>query len=443
MEEPLTYKICIDIPKPAARILSVLNQAGYEAYVVGGCVRDSLLGRKPQDWDITTSAAPGRVKSLFGRTIDTGIDHGTVTVMMHGRGYEVTTYRIDGEYEDGRHPKKVSFTGDLSEDLRRRDFTVNAMAYHPDTGVVDMFGGLEDMRSRLIRCVGDAGERFGEDALRMLRAVRFSAELGFDIEEKTKKAIARQAGDLSRISAERIRSELVRITDSPSPGYMRTACDLGITAVVMPEYDAMRAAGAEDHTLRAMENAEADTVLRWSMMMHDFGKAVTGKVSDDGTVTYPGHADAGADIADKVMRRLKFDNDTRLRTVRLIRWHSYRYDADFKDVRRALNRIGPDIFEDSLKVFRADAMAGDPEFTAERLGRISETEDIYHEIIGQGQCFDAAGLRISGRDLIDAGIRQGPDIGRILRELTEAVIDDQSLNDRETLLKLALDMDKN
>ena len=225
----------INIPQKAAQILKTLNAAGYEAYVVGGCVRDSILNRVPGDWDITTSALPEQVKELFHRTVDTGIQHGTVTVMMDKEGFEVTTYRVDGEYHDGRHPDAVTFTRSLEEDLKRRDFTINAMAYHPEHGLVDLFGGMKDIDGKIIRCVGDPVERFTEDALRMLRAVRFSAQLGFTVEENTKAALARMSGNLEHVSAERIQTELVKLLVSDHPDYLRTAWETGLTREFLPE----------------------------------------------------------------------------------------------------------------------------------------------------------------------------------------------------------------
>ncbi|MBR0153830.1 MAG: CCA tRNA nucleotidyltransferase, partial [Lachnospiraceae bacterium] len=225
------------IPANAELILRSLEEAGHEAYIVGGCVRDALLGREPQDWDITTSALPEQVQALFRRTIDTGIQHGTVTVMFGKEAYEVTTYRIDGEYHDGRHPDQVTFTRSLEEDLKRRDFTINAMAYNPKRGLVDLFGGQKDLAERVIRAVGDARERFSEDALRMLRAVRFAGQLGFAIEEGTLEGIRALAPTLAKISQERIREELTKLLLSPQPELLETAIDTGMTAVILPEAD--------------------------------------------------------------------------------------------------------------------------------------------------------------------------------------------------------------
>ena len=280
----------INIPQKAAQILRTLNAAGYEAYVVGGCVRDSMLNRVPGDWDITTSALPEQVKELFHRTVDTGIQHGTVTVMMDKEGFEVTTYRVDGEYHDGRHPDAVTFTRSLEEDLKRRDFTINAMAYHPEHGLVDLFGGMEDIDQKIIRCVGNPVERFTEDALRMLRAVRFSAQLGFTVEENTKAALARMAGNLEHVSAERIQTELVKLLVSDHPDYLRTAWETGLTREFLPEFDACMETKQNtphhcytvgEHILKSLTEIENDRLLRITMLLHDIAKPVVKKTDEN------------------------------------------------------------------------------------------------------------------------------------------------------------------
>ena len=265
-EEHINMKLTI--PVNAEKILRVLEKQGFEAFIVGGCVRDSILGRRPDDWDITTSARPEQVKALFRRTVDTGLKHGTVTVLMDKESYEVTTYRIDGEYEDGRHPKEVAFTASLEEDLKRRDFTINAMAYHPDRGLVDLFRGMDDIRAEIIRCVGNPLERFGEDALRILRAVRFSAQLGFSIEAETKTGIEELAPNLKLVSAERIQTELVKLLVSPHPDYFLTAYETGITRQFLPEFDACMETGQNTphhclsvglHTLQSLLNIRPES----------------------------------------------------------------------------------------------------------------------------------------------------------------------------------------
>ena len=271
----------IELPKKVLFIINNLQLAGYDAFAVGGCVRDSILARKPQDWDITTSAKPEAIKEIFRRTVDTGIEHGTVTVMIGKDSYEVTTYRIDGAYEDSRHPKEVRFTNCLEEDLRRRDFTINAMAYNDDVRLVDVFGGMQDLNHHLIRCVGDPRERFSEDALRILRAVRFSAQLDFPIEPDTAKAVKELAPNLKNISAERIQTELVKLLTSPHPEHIQDACELGITKVVLPEWDAMVGVkqntihhkyDVAEHTLHTLKHVKRDKYLRLTMLFHDMGK---------------------------------------------------------------------------------------------------------------------------------------------------------------------------
>ncbi len=271
----------IQLPEKVKYIISQLEQAGFEAYAVGGCVRDCLLGRNPNDWDVTTSAKPLEVKAVFGHTIDTGIQHGTVTVMLEREGFEVTTYRIDGEYEDSRHPREVIFTANLIEDLKRRDFTINAFAYNDKSGIVDAFHGMKDLSDGVIRCVGEASERFDEDALRILRAVRFSAQLGFMVAEETKAAIKILAPNLRHISAERIQAELVKLLMSDHPDALRDAYELGITKAVLPELDAAFATAQQnphhqytvgEHLMQSLLHIQADKSLRLAALLHDIGK---------------------------------------------------------------------------------------------------------------------------------------------------------------------------
>lgn len=283
----------IYLPDKVKKIIETIESGGYEAYAVGGCVRDSILGRVPDDWDITTSASPQEIKNLFRRTVDTGILHGTVTVIMEREGFEVTTYRIDGEYEDSRHPKEVTFTSNLTEDLKRRDFTINAMAYNDREGLVDAFGGIEDMKARLIRCVGDPRERFGEDALRMMRAVRFSAQLGYGMEERTKAAVKEMAENLRNISAERIQTELVKLLTSPRPEDLRICYETGITRVILPEFDRCMETEQEnphhcytvgEHILHSLNGVKADKALRFAMLFHDIGKPETKFTDEKGKI---------------------------------------------------------------------------------------------------------------------------------------------------------------
>ena len=348
----------IQVPEDVKYILEKLNNAGYEAYAVGGCVRDSILGRTPDDWDITTSAKPEETKALFPKTIDTGIQHGTVTVMRNHVGYEVTTYRIDGEYEDSRHPKEVIFTADLLEDLKRRDFTNNAMAYNhrieeavgeesPKSGLVDAFGGIEDMENKIIRCVGNPIHRFEEDALRMMRAVRFSAQLGYEIEEETAEAIKKLANNLKNISAERIQVELVKLLVSNHPDYLRKAYELGMTKVFFPEFD--KAMEMEqnnphhlytvgEHMLQCLKHVRADKVLRLTMILHDIAKPETLQVGEDGVDHFYGHPLKGEEMARGILRRLRFDNDTIGKVCKLVKYHDQKlyFSKDILEVRVAI-----------------------------------------------------------------------------------------------------------
>lgn len=433
------------IPENAAAIIERLMVHGFEAYAVGGCVRDSILGRMPEDWDITTSARPEQIKQIFSRTVDTGIEHGTVTVLMDKEQFEVTTYRVDGEYEDHRHPKEVAFTASLEEDLKRRDFTINAMAYNPKTGLVDIFHGIEDLEHRVIRCVGEPGERFDEDALRILRAIRFSAQLGFDIDEDTEKAMSEKAGDLKNISAERIRVELVKLLVSDHPERIHKAWELGITRVILPEYDAITGVeqrtpnhvyDVEKHTLIALQNISPEPILRLTMLIHDFGKPVV-KKTDGGRDIFYRHPEVSAEMAKKIMKHLKFDNYTAERVYRLVKWHGLKYFPEEASVRRALNRVGRDIFEGFIQVQRADISAKNPKVIPDKLELLKKKEKVYREIIRRGDCFEVKTLAVNGRDLIEAGIPQGPVLGALLERLVERVIDDQSLNTRDVLLKLA------
>lgn len=435
----------IQLPDKVHNIINTLEEAGYEAYAVGGCVRDSILGREPDDWDITTSAKPEETKHLFPRTVDTGIKHGTVTVLLGGEGFEVTTYRIDGTYEDGRHPTEVTFTANLKEDLRRRDFTINAMAYNDRSGLVDLYGGLADMENRVIRCVGDAGERFDEDALRMLRAVRFSAQLGYRIDEATGEAVRALAPNLQKISAERIQAELVKLVTSPHPDYLRNAYELGITAQILPEFDLCMETPQRhkhhcydvgEHILHSMLGVEADKVLRLGMLFHDIGKPQTLTIDPDGTTHNKKHPFEGEKITRKVMRRLKFDNDTTDKVTKLVLYHDYDIAPTEAGVRRAVNRIGEDIFPMIFTVRRADIAAQSDYMREEKLAKVAHIEKLYREILARRDAVTVKDLAISGNDLIAEGMSPGRQIGETLSALLERVLDDPSLNTKEILLKL-------
>ena len=435
----------ISLPKDVEYIINTLQRAGYEAYAVGGCVRDTILNREPDDWDITTSAKPMEIKKLFPVTIDTGIQHGTVTVLRNHVGYEVTTYRIDGEYAANRHPKEVIFTASLKEDLLRRDFTINAMAYNHEDGIIDEYGGLNDISDGIIRCVGNPYDRFSEDALRIMRAVRFSAQLGYRIEEETSKAIVKLAPNLSTISAERINTELTKLLLSPNPDYLRDACRLGITRVVLPEFDKCMECeqvnphhcySVGEHTLHSLKFVPNDRVLRYTMLFHDFGKPDTRSVGEDGRMHFYGHPLVSERMASDIMHRLKFDNDT-LHAVKLLcRNHDLEIIEDKKHVRRAMNKLGSDNFSKLLMVKWADCMAQSDYKREEKLASLDKLESIYNEIVSAKECVCMKDLAVCGRDLIDLGVKPGPAMGAILGELLSEVIDEPSLNDREVLLDM-------
>ena len=435
----------LEIPKNAETILNILENAGYEAYVVGGCVRDSILGRTPDDWDITTSAKPEQVKELFHRTVDTGLQHGTVTVLMEKEGYEVTTYRVDGEYEDGRHPKEVTFTASLEEDLKRRDFTVNAMAYNPSRGLVDLFGGMEDIDRKIIRCVGDPLERFTEDALRIMRAVRFSAQLGFTIEDETRKALKVLAPNLKHVSAERIQTELVKLLVSPHPDYLRVAYEAGIIAEFLPEFDVCMETPQNtpyhcytvgEHILHSLNYVRADRVLRITMLLHDIGKPVVRKTDENGRDHFKMHGEAGEKMAGQILRRLKFDNDTICKVTRLVKWHDDRPAGTTKSVRRAVNRIGEDLFPYYLEVQQADMLAQSEYRRAEKQERLDKVKEAYEVIMNEHQCVSLKTLAVTGKDLIQAGYKPGREIGETLNRLLEEVLADPQKNQKEVLLSM-------
>ena len=433
----------IHLPEDVKAILHTLQEAGYEAYAVGGCIRDSLLGRRPDDWDITTSAKPQETKALFGRTIDTGIQHGTVTVMRHGRGYEVTTYRVDGEYEDGRHPKEVTFTASLKEDLKRRDFTVNAMAYNEKDGLVDLFGGRQDLEQKIIRCVGEANERFEEDALRIMRAVRFSAQLGFSIEERTKEAIRGHAERLRQVSAERIQVELTKLVISPNPDFLRIAWETGITAVVLPEFDRLmeqpqnnphHCFSVGEHTLHAMQAVRPDKCLRLAMLLHDVAKPLCLTTDAEGIDHFHGHAQKGERMAAQILKRLRYDNHTTELVSRLVKWHDVAIAPEKKAVRRAASRMGKELFPLILEVKAADLAAQSDYQRAEKQEWLEQLRSLYEEIEREGDCLTIKDLAVNGRDLIQAGITPGPQLGLALQQLLEIVLEDPEKNTREYLL---------
>ena len=428
----------IELPRKVVLIIKNLQRHGYDAYAVGGCVRDSILNRKPEDWDITTSAKPEQVKRIFRRTVDTGIEHGTVTVLIGKDGFEVTTYRVDGLYEDGRHPKEVTFTSRLEEDLKRRDFTINAMAYNDDERLVDAFGGMRDLNYHLIRCVGDPKERFSEDALRILRAVRFSAQLAFPIEPETAEAIKSLAPNLEKISAERIQAELVKLLVSDHPERIQDACELGITKVVLPEWDDMVGVKQNTphhkydvaaHTVHALQNVKNDKVLRLTMLFHDMGKPVMKTTDENGRDHFKGHAIASEQIAKTVMKRLKFDNDTIRKVTKLVAYHDYRMEPTGANV----HEIGVELFPYYLAVRLADTKAQSSYERRGKLENIIQIRELYRNALRNKECVTLKDLAVTGTDLINLGIAPGKELGTLLNELLDMVIEDPAWNQKGKL----------
>ena len=443
----------IHMPAGAEYIIEQLNSKGFEAYIVGGCVRDSLLGKNPNDWDITTSATPYEVKEIFKRTIDTGIQHGTVTVMVDksvSKGgeyaFEVTTYRVDGKYEDHRRPTEVTFTACLEEDLKRRDFTINAMAYNHKNGVVDIFGGQQDLEKGEIKAVGVAEERFTEDALRILRAVRFAAQLGFSIEEETKKAMTRLAHNLRFISAERIQVELTKLITSNHPNRLMDAYNLGITKVILPEFDAMMETEQDNphhiynvgmHTIKVMEHVPPTQILRYTALLHDVAKPLTKTIDEKGIGHFYGHQEKGAEMARVILRRLKLDNHTIDETCLLIREHDFSlHGTNIKAFRRFLNRLGKERFQDFLLIKKAD-MAGQSDYNKElRQGYVNDMIAMFEQVNEENQCIKMSDMELRGQDLIEMGFKPGKEMGHILKALFEKVLDDPELNEKEILKKM-------
>ncbi len=434
----------IRLPEHVTYILHTLRDAGFEGYAVGGCVRDALLGREPQDWDITTNARPLQVKELFGHTIDTGLQHGTVTVMLDHVGYEVTTYRIDGEYEDGRHPKEVSFTRNLKEDLKRRDFTINAMAYNETEGLVDLFEGKKDLERGIIRCVGDPAMRFSEDALRMMRAIRFSAQLGFTVDEGTLEAVHELSGTIKKISAERIQTELLKTLVSAHPDAVRSFYETGLSAYFLPELDAMMETeqnnphhcySVGEHTLHSLSFVEPDKVLRLAMLLHDVAKPQCKTTDEAGIHHFHGHPARGADMARAILRRLKLDNDTIARVTQLIRWHDDNPSLSRRSVRRAVHRVGVAQYPDLFAVKRADILAQSDYKRQEKLQYVDKYEAFYRQILEKKECLCIRDLAVNGADLLAVGVPQGRQIGECLEQLLELVLEQPEKNTREYLLE--------
>ena len=433
----------MDMPKNADIAINLLQSAGFEAYAVGGCVRDSLLGKTPNDWDITTSAKPEDMKSVFAdfHCIDTGIKHGTVTVVIDGEPLEITTFRLDGEYEDNRHPKSVTFTSNLGADLGRRDFTVNAMAYSKMTGTVDLFGGQNDLKNGIIRCVGDPDRRFNEDALRILRALRFASALDFEIEEKTAQSLLKNRALLGNISEERIAKELLKLVCGK--GAKRILTDFApVLFEILPELQPMYKNSHDnphhcydiyEHTLIAVESIDPEPTLRFAMLLHDCGKPAVKKFDENGVAHFYGHQRISAEISAQILARLKVSNKFRDEILFLVsnhdRWELY---ENTEKMPRYLSKFGLDGVLNLLKVMRADVLAQSPEYRC-RLDQIADAEETAKNLAAQKPCLSLSELQINGRTLMDIGIPQGRKLGAVLAQLLDEVIDGVTKNTQEAL----------
>lgn len=437
--------INISYPEQVNIALTRLHSAGHSAYLVGGCLRDSLMGLTPHDFDIATSAVPEDVKGVFAgyTVIDTGIKHGTVTVHINHEAIEITTYRKESSYSDGRHPDKVEFADDLMEDLSRRDFTMNSMAYNREEGLVDPFGGMKDIEGKLIRAVGNPSERFSEDGLRVLRALRFSATTGFDIEKETATAIVEEKDKLLSISKERFYDELTRLLCGDHAEDVLLAYP-DVIGVIIPEILPM--VGFEQHnkyhiydvythTAKVVANVPAEKTLRLAALFHDISKPAC-YVEEEGVGHFYGHEKVSAEMADRIMRRLKADNATRERVVNLVRWHDLRPEATDKAVKRAMSKVGEENFHDWLAIKRGDNL-GQAEWLRERQKQLDAVESIGDRVIAEGQCFSIKSLAVSGRDLLDVGIPEGPLVGLVLNSLLEKVLEEEIPNEKVALTEEA------
>lgn len=456
----------MEIPEQVKYILETLNDAGFEAYIVGGCVRDQLIGKMPEDWDITTSATPAQIKLLFNNTADTGIRHGTVSVLFpYGCGqvsekdkacnykkYEITTFRADGAYEDARRPSEVKFLKSLPGDLARRDFTINAMAWHPETGLIDPFKGADDIRAKIIRTVGKAEERFGEDALRMLRAVRFAARLGFTLHEHVLAGMAQNAALILNISQERIRDELTGILMSHKPEMLSILMSTGILHYILPELEACYRTqqnnshhiyNVGEHSLKAVSYVEKDFVLRWTMLLHDIGKPLTKVTNKRGVDSFPGHKEESVKLSKDIMKRLRFDKKSIKKIITLIDNHDIHIELTDVNVRKAISKVGKDAFPDLIKVILADKMAQQPNRKEKGIEYVNKLGELYKDTVEKGHCLSIPELKINGDDLINIGFAQGKEIKDVLEILLNMVLEKPVLNRREELIRIAKQMRSN
>lgn len=437
------------IPASALNVIERLEHAGFEAWLVGGCVRDLVLGRNPEDWDVATSALPEAVSTIFPVCIPTGIRHGTVTAIVDGCAHEITTFRTESGYSDFRRPDRVVFVSDLHSDLARRDFTINAMAWHPRRGLEDPFSGLIDLEQRCVRAVGDPHMRFSEDALRMLRAVRFSAQLDFDLLDETMDAIRALCPNIAHVSPERIRSELDKWVMAQGTRRWPLLRESGLMAAILPELDRCFTVEQQspwhdenvgDHTLRAVSLAPPVRIVRWTLLLHDLGKCETRMTDETGTHHFWGHAGRSEALAKDVMGRLRWDSRTIAQVLTLIRHHDREVPPHDKAVRRAVQAIGIDLFPYWLEVRRGDCKAQNPAKSGAVLESIEAVGVLFGKIINEKHCLNIKELAVSGEDILEMGVLQGPEVGKILKTLLNWVLEDPTRNRTDLLMAKARDI---
>ena len=435
----------MEIPEQIEEVLEKLETAGFEAYIVGGCVRDGIMGKTAHDYDITTSAEPRETERVFSdcRVVETGIKHGTVTVLFKGMSVEITTFRVDGDYPDGRHPSEVSFSRNLEDDLARRDFTMNAIAYSPRRGIIDIYGGEKDINARVIRCVGEPEKRFSEDALRVMRALRFSSVLGFDIEENTKSAIFLKKETLAKVSKERIFSELKQLLCGGNVKkvlleYREVFAEIIPEIQEMFEYDQHSKYHNRmlfEHTARAVEAAPKRAEIRLAMLFHDIGKPACRSTDENGEGHYYGHAAKSAELADKILRELKCDNALRVRVCEIIKYHDIPIELSHRAIKRQLSKLGGELFCDVMEAHIADDSAKQP-FTLARTETARQAIRIAEEIAQEKPCLDLKALAVNGGDLKEI-MEPSPMMGEILGELLSEVVDGTLENDKAALMARA------
>ena len=440
-------KLIVELPSEVRIILDTLNKAGHEGYIVGGCVRDALMGRIPDDWDITTSATPDVVKGIFPKTYDTGLKHGTITVRINSNSYEITTYRVESDYKDYRRPSSVEFVGDIALDLGRRDFTMNAIAYHPNEGFIDPYHGMEDISKGIIRSVRDPQERFTEDALRILRGVRFSAQLGFEIEEETLAAMLKCAHLLGYISMERIREEMMKILLSDRPEKLIDMYKWDLLPYVLPELipcfetpqnHPHHSYNVGIHTIKAVQQMPKEPVIRLAMLLHDIGKPPTHTRDQAGVDHFYGHVPLGEKMSKEILRRLRFDNETIRKVTTLVEYHDFHIEKVLtrNSIKKVLCQIGEELFEKLLIIQEADARAQNPLKLEPKLQVLDETRVIYKEIIASQECYTIKDLAIDGKDIASLGIKPGKQVGQLLQKALEYVIRYPDRNNKQQLLEM-------